>query len=611
MLSVVKSIKKEQCRECDISENDRTSFGTIEHIQRYNPMLELFPHPEDVKSKMNLELPSKYQICEWKEEYKPNFWKAKRIHNGEEEECIVYTKIVHLLNPIDILREKYANPIHPFLPQTTNQWKDTVQKVHSQNNQAYIDYLLNFTLSRFREMDLTPHCVLFYGSFTGISRKYKFNITNEYDTYRNCRWFWNGLEEKRAKIVVNEDTPDTIYNEIITPPFENDEELEEDDISDVKSVGSATSFSFDDIKQDVTELVSDPPDTNLDATELEEFVLDKLDNQSDIRSEEDDKDNEEDEDEEDEEDDDEEDEDENEEEDEEDEEDDDEEDEEEDDDEDDEGFELEIGLELSNIPVITIAQEAQEGIMDTLIDDDEIDGHEHGSPQWEQRWVAWLFQIISALTFLQSTLHFTHNDLHSNNILWRSTDKQYLYYKTKDGTTWRVPTYGKIFSIIDFGRAIFRLGKKEHISDDHWPDQDASDQYNYGSFYDPKKPKCKPNMSFDLCRLSISLIDGLFDEVPPKKKGKTIMSKEGSWKVYETKSELYNLLWGWTVNDEGQTIYEDRDGNEKYEGFDLYVRIAHDVHNAVPREQLDKPIFKSFLWNAQEEVNDKVYSLGI
>ena len=46
----------------------------------------------------------------------------------------------------------------------------------------------------------------------------------------------------------------------------------------------------------------------------------------------------------------------------------------------------------------------------TPIDDDEIDGHEHGSPEWEQRWVAWLFQIISALTFLQSALQFTHND---------------------------------------------------------------------------------------------------------------------------------------------------------------------------------------------------------
>ena len=144
-----------------------------------------------------------------------------------------------------------------------------------------------------------------------------------------------------------------------------------------------------------------------------------------------------------------------------------------------------------------------------------------------------------------------------------------------------------------------------------WLHQDASDQYNYGSFYDPKKPKCKPNMSFDLCRLSISLIDGLFDEVPRKKKGKTIMSKEGSWKVYETKSELYNLLWGWTVNDEGQTIYEDRDGNEKYEGFDLYIRIAQDVHNAVPKDQVHKPVFQQYKWKQKVPQDTTIYSIGI
>ena len=181
--------------------------------------------------------------------------------------------------------------------------------------------------------------------------------------------------------------------------------------------------------------------------------------------------------------------------------------------------------------------------MDTLMDQDEIDGFEAGSYEWEQRWIAWLFQVISVLTFLQSTLHFTHNDLHSNNILWRATDKQYLYYSTKDGSMWRVPTYGKIFSIIDFGRAIFRLGKRNFISDDHWPNQDASDQYNFGPFYDPKLPQVKPNMSFDLCRLSVGLLDGLFDETPPKGKGKKLMSKDGAWKVYETKSELFNLLW--------------------------------------------------------------------
>ena len=94
-----------------------------------------------------------------------------------------------------------------------------------------------------------------------------------------------------------------------------------------------------------------------------------------------------------------------------------------------------------------------------------------------------------------------------------------------------------------------------------------------------------------------------------KGKGKKLMSKDGAWKVYETKSELFNLLWSWTVNDQGGTIYEDRDGNEKHEGFELYIRIAHDVHSAVPREQLTKPIFKNFIYKGKTD--EKVYSLGI
>jgi len=603
MLSIVKSIKKEVCRECPISENDRTSFSTISHLQRYNPIIDLFPCPDTIQNKLHLELPSTFHISEWIEQHKPNFWKAKRmsIHTTESEPCEVYTKIVHLLNPIDVLRDRYIQPMHPFLPQTTSQWKDTIQKIHCHHNQAYVDYLLNYMLSRFREMDLTPHCVLFYGACTGISSNYKFNISNEYDTFRNCRWFWDGIADKRAKIVVNEEVPEDIYNELITPPFENDEELEVESSSDTDSIASAESMSFDEIEIQSTDVVEsdvvesdmlpednqDPPDVALDElTDTLEAVDIKSEDESthsthsskssgssrsskssessgssgSSGSSED-------------------------------------------------NYDIEIGLELSNIPVIIISQEAQEGIMDTLLDNDEIDGHEHGSAEWEKRWIAWLFQVISVLTFLQSTLHFTHNDLHTNNILWRSTDKPYLYYSTKDGKTWRVPTYGKIFSIIDFGRAIFRLGKRTMISDDHWPDQDASDQYNFGPFYDPSVPQCKPNMSFDLCRLSVSLIDGLFEDVPPKGKGKKIMSQEGSWKVYETKSELYNLLWSWTVDDAGRTIYEDRDGNEKYEGFELYIRIAHDVHSAVPREQLVKPIFQKFIYNDKTE--EKVYALGI
>ena len=47
----------------------------------------------------------------------------------------------------------------------------------------------------------------------------------------------------------------------------------------------------------------------------------------------------------------------------------------------------------------------------------------------------------------------------------------------------------------------------------------------------------------------------------------------------------------------------------KYEGFELYIRIAHDVHSAVPREQLVKPVFQKFIYNDKTE--EKVYALGI
>lgn len=603
MRSILKALLQTPCREHDITDNDRDSFSAYLHLQRYFPALDLFKIPEPALKKIddddiislsskNMEFPTKYSISQWISQDKPKFWTAIRTtldKDGEPvaEECTVFTKIVHLLNPIDIIKEKYNCPAHPLLPQSEKTWKNTLYKLHSHNNQAYVDAVANYVLSRFRELDLTPHCILSYGSFTGISKLYQYTITNEYDTYRQCRWFWNGMQTHSAKLVVLNGDQDVstdpefeeVYREIITCPFEDDEDIELDatinseiDNSDLESMQS---FTFDNIEED-----TDTP------FELSRKNMSRRLSESSNESEESDESDGSDE-------------------------------SEESDGSEESDVELDICLQIPNMPIICISQEAQEGVMDVLTDEDELDGYERGSQGWEARWIAWIFQVIAALTFLQRTICFTHNDLHSNNILWRKTEKKYLYYRVKDGTVWRVPTYGKIFSIIDFGRAIFRLGKRLWISDDHWPDQDAGDQYNFGPFFDPSLPKVTPNPSFDLCRLSVSLIDGLFDEPPSKKKGKGVPimseeeSEEGSWKVYETKSPLYNLLWSWMVNDAGATIYATENGEEKYEGFDLYIRIAQDVHSAVPKDQLHKPIFQTFLWKNAVPQEESIYSLGI
>ena len=54
----------------------------------------------------------------------------------------------------------------------------------------------------------------------------------------------------------------------------------------------------------------------------------------------------------------------------------------------------------------------------------------------------------------QKLFNMTHNDLHTNNIMYINTDKKHLYYKINN-KHYKVPTFGKIFKIIDFGRAIY------------------------------------------------------------------------------------------------------------------------------------------------------------
>lgn len=605
MKATLKTLQRESLRNRPITENETSTFSNLEHIRRYFPAMDVFPSNDNTSIAHTKEFPSTYYIHEWKsEDNGSKCYDAIRKKTGEntEEPCRVFAKTIHLLNPIDFMKERYQAPTqHPLLPEPNYAWESTVHKLHSRNNQAYVDTVANYVLSRFRELDLTPHCILYYGSYSGIAKKYLYNISGEYDTYRNCKWFWKGIKKYGNRLTLSH--PDKsiwdntryheFYKEITECPFTEDElnnsldlddfeEMEEElnEMEELDVLLSSDSNSQNNTIQEINDVLPVEEITDIielqseDCTDIHEessCEVIETDSNIDILSESshasDDSTN----------------------------------------------LDIDICIEVKNTPVITILQEAHEGVMDDLVLADEVDGCEAGTDAWEGRWIAWMFQVIAMLTFLQSSIHFTHNDLHSNNILWRSTTQRFLYYRTNNGKIWRVPTFGKIFSIIDFGRAIFRLGPNQWISDDHWPDQDAGDQYNFGPFYDSSKPKVEPNPSFDLCRLAVSLIDGLFGEYPEKKKGKkvSVLSKEEDWIMYETCSPLFNLLWSWTVDDSGATIYETRDGEEKYDGFELYIRISKDVHSAIPKEQLYRTIFHPYLWKGKIPSTEKVYRLGV
>jgi len=211
-----------------------------------------------------------------------------------------------------------------------------------------------------------------------------------------------------------------------------------------------------------------------------------------------------------------------------------------------------------------------DGTLDSLLnDEDEMDFDE---------WTSCLFQIIITLIVYQKMFNFTHNDLHTNNIMFQKTEKQYLYYRYNQ-KYYKVPTHGRIFKIIDFGRAIYKFKGQRICSDSYHKKGDAATQYNCEPFFNSKKPRLEPNMSFDICRLACSLFDYFIDDIDN----------------IDPMDSLSKLMVEWTQDDKGRNILYKKNGDERYPDFKLYKMIARTVHKHTPQAQLEGPFFNRFI----------------
>ena len=244
-----------------------------------------------------------------------------------------------------------------------------------------------------------------------------------------------------------------------------------------------------------------------------------------------------------------------------------------------------LGATIKNFPVQVICLEELEETLDTFLESSELS---------EKEWISCLFQVIIQLITYQKLFNLTHNDLHTNNIMYQTTEKQYLYYKYDD-KHYKVPTYGKIYKIIDFGRAIYKFKGNIVCSDSFHPKGDAATQYNCEPYLNSKKPRLEPNTSFDLCRLGCSLYDFFVDE------------KELDEPF---PNPLSVLISEWTTDDKGRNILYKKDGEERYPDFKLYKMIARTVHKHTPQNQLNNPLFKKFCVS-RKKINKKAKIFNI
>ena len=229
-----------------------------------------------------------------------------------------------------------------------------------------------------------------------------------------------------------------------------------------------------------------------------------------------------------------------------------------------------IEASIPKFPVQVICMENCENTLDDLILSNDLSNDE---------WLSALMQIIMTLITYQKAFSFTHNDLHTNNVMYNETDKKFLYYRFKE-KVYRVPTFGRIFKIIDFGRSIYKVNGKTYCSDSFSPGGDASTQYNTEPYFNEKKPRLEPNYSFDLCRLACSIFDFMVDDIKDVKKC--------------AKDPVKKIIIDWCLDDKGVNVLYKNDGTDRYPDFKLYKMIARFVHNHTPQAQLDRPEFKAY-----------------
>ena len=524
----------------------------------------------------------------------------------------VFIKMAPLLDPFKYLVGKYNyNDTQLFnLPSF-----DTSVKVHPKiadpNNSSFIDGFFSFLTSKLLHEHKFIHGLDYYGSFLAIKNDYKINIIDDLDYLIQSEFF-----NKQKGILFNvEDYSHLINDNQVKPlqPLKISTSLKsnlsiksiDDTIFEEKFITDQTTLSLDDIKSVGVDLVditnsnffdvssqkksetfnsgstcsSRTSHTNDDdltslQDELEDIddeneecnisknsssgnvnsLTDQQSNHSNQNSDEDNDDNYE------------------------------------DIDDDSELSTIEeetITLIFPKFPV-QVCMENCENTFDDLIINESLN---------DEEWFSALMQIIMILLTYQKVFSFTHNDLHTNNIMYIPTNKKFIYYIYKK-KTYKVPTFGKIYKLIDFGRAIYKFNGKLFCSDSFQTGGDAATQYNTEPYFNDKKPRLEPNFSFDLCRLACSIFDYIVDDFD-------------NIKNINECSPLVRLIVEWCIDDNGINILYKNNGVERYPDFKLYKMIARYVHNHTPQAQLERKEFSKFVVSnkniSKNESNTSLY----
>ena len=567
----------------------------LKNVQKYIPIYKQFFLLNETNYN-NITLDISECLISIKEKKSENIYKGFVKKNKKEKNTETFFKFSPLIDPIKYITGKYDfnDTKITSLPTLNSNNEECLSKFLDVNNAAYIDSFFSYLSAKLHNKGFV-HGIQYYGSFLGIKNNFITNIGDDFEivsesqsfnqylgvyfnlqdfdgefkknetckyksklniksinnknltikTFDDCDFdnIFKINNDKNDKNVKN-DKNDKIKSNSIEEIYNNDNHNNSNDNNDNDSIYSNCSSRSSNSKLS---------DEELSDAENNENISDTEDDAEDDTEDNDTEDNDEDF---------------------------------EDCSDNSEETDIPIFVSINEFPVQVICLEKCKNTLDNYIVENEIENNE---------WSSIFFQIIITLVVYQKVYNFTHNDLHTNNIMYIETDEKFLYYKL-DNKLYKVPTYGKIYKIIDFGRSIYDFNEKNICSDSFAIGEDASTQYNFGVYFNNKKPRLEPNMSFDLCRLGCSLFDFFFDEIDEVN---NIIKK----------NNIAKLINDWCTDDKGRNILYKSNGDERYPEFKLYKMIARSVHNHTPIKQLENELFSKFIITNIENT-DKIIDIN-
>lgn len=513
----------------------------ISKIQLYNPINKLFFEMKDsMADRLGLNHP--YHMVDLDHVFD--------ISNQNVLEKPVFIKYAPLLDPVRYMIGKYESNRHLTneLPSIRSTDSTCIPKIASYNNASYIDCFFSYLTSSLLHHHGFLHGLDFYGTYLGIQKQFRFCASDDIDYLRNSDYFnenvgkhfyietadhtiETGIDNEFANIVGSRANRNRLVlasaknlSAISMTILDAEEPLHNEQLEDgLEEVYQNDNLDNDDDESSINDTSSDSEENYSSSSDQEETGSEKWATDDD----------------------------------------------EDDDNEESVSEDDEIFGYIHNFPVQMICLEKCEGTLDELFVKDQVDLKLSASA---------FFQVIMSLLAYQKAFKLTHNDLHTNNIMWIKTDLEFLTYRFA-GKVYKVPTYGKLFKLIDFGRAIYKFQDKQFCSDSFATGGDAATQYNFEPFFNRNKPRLEPNYSFDLCRLGSSIFDFIMDVDMPVSK----------------MDELQKTVNRWCLDDNKKNVLYKKNGEERYPNFKLYKMIARTVHDHTPEAQLEFPFFKQFL----------------